>query len=1355
MLSSIAFADEYAFAKNGYHNHITWDGTFHYTLEACTPNSAGWKLKSAATCTSAAVYESVCQYCSGKSTKTVGRAKGHDYQLVFNPEFEADKCRREECSRCSSKKSWQNHTFDEGTLISTPTCTTAGQTKFTCTVENAPDTHFYNTEAPALGHDLGGWVTNTTQHWKECSRCDATDSRGNHEDRNIDGYCDICGYVMIIYVNKPQIVTNQFTYNGQTQAAQFSGLDTSVMAVTNGSKKDVGSYTATISLINTAKYRWMDGTTTPLNFTWRIREKNVYVTWEPETTFECNGSPQICDGICPSGVNGETIVLKIVTPQTACGRYTATASIESVTNGNKNNYILNNTTQNFEIVDTTRPAVTVSQNIDTWTNQNVVFTVSATDSGSGIKQIEYSMDQATWKSNFDSGTITSSGTKTFSDEQNSTIYFRAIDNKNNLSQVAGPYPIKIDKTRPTFTYVKSPDRDWTNDKVIVNISATDNIGVDQVKVNGTALTNLVGHGTSNGLSINKEGSFNVTENGTTTVIVTDVAGNSNTGTIEVSNIDKIAPTITFPATIDTSLQTIVAKDNVAPNSKMKYIAVSRSQNEPQVFGAGTSTTGNEYDYYYQVANNAEVSFNFTFNGEGTFYIFARDLAGNYTRTSTALTHKDINSPDVEITLDFGAGNPTNYVYDGLAHEPRSIVKDTTKNNTLVEGTDYTKVVTNNINVGTATITYTGIGNYNGTRTKTFEITPRDLNVVPKSGQNKFLGVDDPVFEYTYNNEVFGEVPGFSGALSRNPLSEEAGQYEITVGTLALVDNSDGHFLENNYTLRFQSGVMFEISPYDCLETTWTIPAGGTIKLPIPGYATNKYMVSWGDGTMDRYTMESFPSHTYNNTSTKDYIIRIAGSVYQFGYVEDTKPTSTNIYKDYLTFTDYLKQINKFGHNNLKRIGFSYCENLIGPIPARIGFDDLLSAENFFNECKNLDGTIPSEFFKNLDIVSAKNTFKNCEKTTGNLDASIFEGCTKINSFASTYEGCIGMTGTIPDGMFKSGTPATSFAKVFKGMHITGEIPENLFKYNTKANTFSEAFCGITGITKIPENLFATNIVATNYYRTFYGCTGISEVPTNLFINNVVGKITNLSSSYKDYRETFMNCTGITEDLDLDVLFIGKDMFRNCTGIKKIVLPNVVEIGDGGFYDCNSLINIKIVRDNLSTIGVNAFYYGGPNPPLTTYINTDSLVLYTYNWEGDNRAIDTKAPRGTVKIVAENYPFTKTEAIQLKITVEDDKTPARDCFYAVLNDSEVRGFKQEEIDSYRDFDRQQIIDAIEAGEELPESVFKLFDWKKFNQETELTTDWTLSNGEGVKTVYVYFMDQAGNISQVTQDLELIH
>lgn len=62
-----------------------------------------------------------------------------------------------------------------------------------------------------------------------------------------------------------------------------------------------------------------------------------------------------------------------------------------------------------------------------------------------------------------------------------------------------------------------------------------------------------------------------------------------------------------------------------------------------------------------------------------------------------------------------------YTYDGKAKKPSVTVKYGAK--TLVKGTDYTVSYSNNVNVGWATVTINGKGNYTGSFTKTFKIDP--------------------------------------------------------------------------------------------------------------------------------------------------------------------------------------------------------------------------------------------------------------------------------------------------------------------------------------------------------------------------------------------------------------------------------------------------------------------------------------------------------------------------------------------------------------------------------------------------------------------------------------------------------
>ena len=86
-------------------------------------------------------------------------------------------------------------------------------------------------------------------------------------------------------------------------------------------------------------------------------------------------------------------------------------------------------------------------------------------------------------------------------------------------------------------------------------------------------------------------------------------------------------------------------------------------------------------------------------------------------------------------------NPSKEVYDGKEHKWSPAVADK-EGNALVEGTDYevaysTEDFTNV--TGTITVTITGIGNYTGTVTRTYEITPKAYTVTTESAKKVYDG----------------------------------------------------------------------------------------------------------------------------------------------------------------------------------------------------------------------------------------------------------------------------------------------------------------------------------------------------------------------------------------------------------------------------------------------------------------------------------------------------------------------------------------------------------------------------------------------------------------------------------------
>ena len=129
-------------------------------------------------------------------------------------------------------------------------------------------------------------------------------------------------------------------------------------------------------------------------------------------------------------------------------------------------------------------------------------------------------------------------------------------------------------------------------------------------------------------------------------------------------------------------------------------AVSVKAGELTVAAADYDVTGNKQTNVgtYTATVTAKAESNFTGEATTQWTIAAADAATSFT-----------------LTL-----NPETFIYDGTAKQPAVTVKDGSI--VLTEGTDYTVAYTDNVNVGTATVTVTGQGNYTGEKSAQFTIT---------------------------------------------------------------------------------------------------------------------------------------------------------------------------------------------------------------------------------------------------------------------------------------------------------------------------------------------------------------------------------------------------------------------------------------------------------------------------------------------------------------------------------------------------------------------------------------------------------------------------------------------------------
>ena len=164
-------------------------------------------------------------------------------------------------------------------------------------------------------------------------------------------------------------------------------------------------------------------------------------------------------------------------------------------------------------------------------------------------------------------------------------------------------------------------------------------------------------------------------------------------------------------------------------------------------------------------------------------------------------------------------SPSDAVYDGNEHKWIPTVTDKADKK-LKAGTDYTvEYSTKNFkDVGTIDVTITGKGNYTGTVTRTYKITPKSVTVTADN-KSKVFGETDPKLTAKVDGTLGNDTVDYT--LSRKD-GEAAGKYEITV---------KGDKLQGNYTVTYVAGTL--------TITSQSIDPGTDPEKPNPDYTGAK------------------------------------------------------------------------------------------------------------------------------------------------------------------------------------------------------------------------------------------------------------------------------------------------------------------------------------------------------------------------------------------------------------------------------------------------------------------------------------------------------------------------------------
>ena len=269
-------------------------------------------------------------------------------------------------------------------------------------------------------------------------------------------------------------------------------------------------------------------------------------------------------------------------------------------------------------IDKTKPtAPTVTGNPTSWA-ASATLTASATDTGSGIAAYSFSTTAGayTWQTSAAKAIV------------NGTYYVYVKDAAGNISAPTAVTVGKVDKTKPTAPTVTGNSTAWTNGNVTLTAKSTDTgSGVAAYSFSTTAGTYAWQTGATKA----------VTANTTYYVYAKDAAGNiSAPTTVTVGKIDKTKPT----APTVTGNPTSWKKDNTV-------LTASATDTGSGVAAYSFSTTAGTYAWQTGASK--------TITANGTYYVYAKDAAGNISAPTTVTVSKIDNALP---TAPKVTGNPT-------------------------------------------------------------------------------------------------------------------------------------------------------------------------------------------------------------------------------------------------------------------------------------------------------------------------------------------------------------------------------------------------------------------------------------------------------------------------------------------------------------------------------------------------------------------------------------------------------------------------------------------------------------------------------------------------------------------------
>ena len=640
--------------------------------------------------------------------------------------------------------------------------------------------------------------------------------------------------------------------------------------------------------------------------------------------------------------------------------------------------------------------------------------------------------------------------------------------------------------------------------------------------------------------------------------------------------------------------------------------------------------------------------------------------GTGTSTISTLTIKDANSKDVtsnyavtkatgslivtangsvtfEITLEYDST-----VYDGTSKTPSANVKALGK--TLTLSTDYKLEYSNNIDAGMATVTITGLGNYEGSLgTREFTITKRKIVINASSATKEY---DGKALTSSKFNIVDGSLAkNHTLTITTSGSITNVGSVSNTVSTYKIFFNSDD--VTKNYEITTNPGTLtvtpasmtgsgalkgkaqisrsltFEFSTvpedYDSVEFSWYFGTENDINTAslIAGENSNKlklsnsmqgklifakarikkanyndlviFDVTDSDNNGSQFVESRGPAilmaETETNAITNKYILGNSSISQRRGdvlsiIINDTETAPIGA----VTSWDVSKEKDEGVTAWLVPNGSKY--SLYIGAEGKITASDGYALFSEYSNCTSITGL---NNLSTYEVTNMSRMFSNLTSITS-LDVRGLDTAS-CSDFGYMFSGCTSLTGLDVSGF--DTIRATNMKMMFNGLNNAQVL--NIRGFDTvNVKDMSGMFKGCSKVSALDVSLFDTSNVE-NMASMFSGCSNLTSLDVTGFI----------TTSAKAMGRMFKDCSKLTR-LDLCSFDLAKldgstylesvsgvkdtdvvEMFKGCTSLKSILLgKHFTKINGVGMFEGCTALNIIIAQSetpmDLSTnTGLNS------------------------------------------------------------------------------------------------------------------------------------------------------------------------